>query len=100
LVTAYVVAVLGGLAVNYAGNKLCTIHAARTGTRWTEITAFVAVSSVVVAISSAGLAVDRSVFGLGRGLADDISANGVGLVLATAPAGCPAGTWYATGGRE
>lgn len=82
-VTGYALAMLAGLAVNYAGNRFWVFGGAAAGNRWAEVVGFAVTNAVAVAIPSLCLAVSRYVLGLDSAWADNVSANGVGLVLGT-----------------
>ena len=82
-VVGYVLAMAAGLAVNYVGNRFWAFGADPEANRWTQILGFVLVNALAVAIPSACLVISRYGLGLDSALADNLSANGVGLVLAT-----------------
>jgi putative flippase GtrA len=82
-VTAYVVALAGGLVVNYLGNRWWVFAGARHGSRTTHIIAFIVTNAVAFAIPLLCLATSRYVLGLSSVVADNVAANGIGLVLAT-----------------
>ena len=82
-VSGYLVAMLAGLAVNYAGNRFWAFGNTRNRNRWSEVAGFLATNAVAIAIPSACLAISRYVLELDSALADNVSANVVGLVLAT-----------------
>jgi putative flippase GtrA len=82
-VTGYVLAMLAGLAVNYAGNRFWSFDTGHRGNQWIEIASFLITNAVAVGIPSACLAVSRYVLGLDSAFADNLSANVIGLVFAT-----------------
>jgi putative flippase GtrA len=82
-VTGYIVAMVAGLLVNYAGNRFWAFGGGAATTRWAEVVGFLLTNAVAVAIPSICLAVSRYLLGLDSAWADNVSANGVGLVLAT-----------------
>jgi putative flippase GtrA len=82
---AYAIAMALGLGINYAGNKYWVFGAiAPTKTRGTEILQFGLTNVIAIAIPSICLAVSRYMLGLNSVLADNVSANVIGLMLATA----------------
>jgi putative flippase GtrA len=83
-ILAYGIALVVGLAVNYLGNRFWVFDSAAPGPVWRQVLTFLAVNAVAFAIPAACLAVSRYVLGLDSALADNLSANVVGLVLATA----------------
>lgn len=67
-----------------AGNRLWTFSAQRTHTRVREFTGFVVVNIGGMAIAVLCLWVSRYILGFESAWADNVAANGVGLVLGTA----------------
>jgi putative flippase GtrA len=82
-VTAYILAMLAGLAVNYAGNRFWAFGNSSDVNRRREVAGFLVTNAVAIAIPSLCLAFSRYVLRRDSVLADNISANAVGLVLAT-----------------
>ena len=83
-VTGYVIGLGVGLIVNYLGNRLWVFGGGSTRSRTTEIFVFVLTNAVAFAIPMVCLVVSRYVLGLDSALADNVAANVIGLVLATA----------------
>lgn len=83
-ILAYGVALVVGLVVNYVGNRFWVFDAEPGGPVHRQILTFLVVNAVAFAIPAACLAVSRHALGLDSALADNLSANVVGLVLATA----------------
>lgn len=82
--TAKVVSVLAASTVAYLGNRQWTFRSRdRSGVR-REYLLFLVLNGVGLALALACLATSRYVLGLASPLADNVSANGVGLVLGTA----------------
>jgi putative flippase GtrA len=79
----FVLALLLGLVVNYVGNRYWVFDAPRARTRTSEISFFLITNALALLIPSLCLAVSRYGLGLTSALADNVAANGVGLVLAT-----------------
>jgi len=81
---AYVLAIAVGTAVSYAGNRWWAFahRSGRGAVR--DLPVFVAINVVALAIPVACLAVSRYGLDATSALADNLSANVVGLVLATA----------------
>lgn len=82
--TAKVISVLIATLVTYAGNRLITWRDRSHGTRSRQMVLFFALNGAGMAIALGCLAVSHYVLRLTSPLADNISANGVGLVLGTA----------------
>lgn len=82
-VSGYMLAMLAGLCLNYAGNRFWAFGNTRPVNRWSEIGGFLVANAVAIAIPSVCLAISRYALRLDSALADNISANVVGLVLAT-----------------
>jgi len=80
---ARVLAVGAAMVVTYLGNSLLTWRGERGGDRRREVTLFVVFNLIGLGISVLTLAVSHDVLGLTSRLADNISANGVGLALGT-----------------
>ncbi|AEG45138.1 GtrA family protein [Isoptericola variabilis] len=81
--TAKVVSVAVATLVAWVGNRYWTFARQRTRRRGRELTLFVLVNLGGMAIAVGCLAVSHYVLGLTSPLADNVSANGVGLVLGT-----------------
>jgi putative flippase GtrA len=82
-ITAKVVSVCVATAVSYAGNRHWTWrHRARRGVG-RELTGFALLNGVGMLIAVLCLGVSHYVLGFTSALADNISANGVGLALGT-----------------
>jgi len=82
--TAKVISVLVATLVTYAGNRAITWRGRPRGKRSREIALFFALNGAGMAIALGCLAISHYVLGLTSPLADNIAANGVGLVLGTA----------------
>ena len=82
-VRGYVLAMLMGLTVNFLGNRFWAFGRGQETNAWKQILGFLATNAVAIAIPSLCLAVSRYVLGLTSAAADNISANLIGLVLAT-----------------
>ena len=82
--TAKVVSVAVSVLVAWLGNRYWTFSATRRESRRSELTMFVLVNLGGMAIAVGCLAVSHYVLGFTSPLADNIAANGVGLVLGTA----------------
>ncbi|NTW39264.1 MAG: GtrA family protein [Cellulomonadaceae bacterium] len=81
--TAKIVSVAVATLVAWLGNRYWTFAGRRTQTRARELIGFAVVNVGGMAIAVACLAVSHYVLGLTSALADNVSANGVGLVLGT-----------------
>ena len=77
-------AVVAAMIVTYVGNRSITWRGRSGLERRREVTLFVVFNVVGLAISVACLVVSHDLLGLTSRLADNISANGFGLVLGTA----------------
>ena len=82
--TAKVISVAVATAVSYAGNRHWTWRTRNRRRMHREITLFLVFNAVGLVIALMCLALSHYALGLTSPLADNISANGVGLVLATA----------------
>jgi putative flippase GtrA len=82
--TAKVVSVSVAILVAWLGNRYWTFSASRQPSRRRELTMFVLVNLGGMVIAVGVLAVSHYVLGFTSPLADNIAANGVGLVLGTA----------------
>ena len=82
-IPAYGLALVVGLAVNYVGNRFWVFDSTSTGPLWRQVLTFLVVNGLAFAIPAVCLAVSRDVLGLDSALADNVSANVVGLALAT-----------------
>jgi len=80
-VTAKIFSVSLAMIVTWLGNRLWTFADQRTRTKVREFVGFVVVNVGGMAIAVLCLWVSRYVLGFESALADNISANGVGLVL-------------------
>ena len=78
---AKTISLIAGTSVAYFGNRFWTYRDRPRGRMSREYTLYMALSSVALAISLACLAVSRYVIGLTSPLADNISANVIGLAL-------------------
>ena len=83
-VTAKIFSVSVAMIVTWLGNRLWTFAAQRTSTKAREFIGFVVVNIGGMAIAVLCLWISRYVLNFTSPLADNISANGVGLVLGTA----------------
>ncbi len=83
-ITAKIVSVSIAMIVTWLGNRLWTFSAQRTTTRVREFVGFVVVNVGGMAIAILCLWISNYVLGFKSALADNLSANGVGLVLGTA----------------
>lgn len=81
--TAKVVSVSVATCVAWAGNRLWTFRHRRTDRPGLELVQFAAINLVGMGIALACLAVSHYVLDLRSPLADNVSANGIGLVLGT-----------------
>lgn len=82
--TAKVVSVAVSVLVAWLGNRYWTFSGSRRSSRGRELAMFVMVNLGGMGIAVACLAVSHYVLGLTSPLADNVAANGVGLVLGTA----------------
>ncbi|MCL3862741.1 GtrA family protein [Actinotalea sp. K2] len=82
--TAKVLSVVVATLVAWVGNRYWTFAARRTAAPSRELLGFAVVNVGGMGIAVACLAVSHYVLGLTSPLADNIAANGVGLVLGTA----------------
>ncbi|MBA2508593.1 MAG: GtrA family protein [Nocardioidaceae bacterium] len=83
-ITAKVLSVLAATVITYLGNRHWTWrHRSRRPARH-EAVLFFAFNGIGLLISAGCLAISHYVLGLDSALADNVSANGVGLVLGTA----------------
>lgn len=83
-IMAYAVAMVVGLTVNYVGNRFWAFESSARQSTWRQIVGFLVVNAIAFAIPALCLGVSRYLLGLDSALADNISANLVGLGLATA----------------
>jgi putative flippase GtrA len=81
--TARVLAALAAIAVNYVGNRTFTWRDASRGDRKREVALFFVFSIIGLGFSLATLAISHDLLGLTSRLADNVSANVVGLGLGT-----------------
>lgn len=82
--TAKVISVVVATAVSYAGNRHWTWRNRNRRRRHREILLFLVFNAAGLAIALTCLALSHYALGFTSPLADNLSANGVGLVLATA----------------
>jgi putative flippase GtrA len=80
---ARTMAVVLAMCVTYLGNRMVTWRARTAGDRRREITLFIVFNIIGFGFSVATLALSHDVLGLTSRLADNISANVVGLALGT-----------------
>jgi putative flippase GtrA len=80
---ARVLAVGAAMVVTYLGNSLFTWRRQSTGNRRREVTLFVVFNLIALGLSVLTLTVSHDVLGLTSRLADNLSANVVGLALGT-----------------
>lgn len=83
-VTAKVLSVAVATLVAWLGNRYWAFADTRRGARGRELVAFCAVNVGGMLIAAGCLALSHYVLGLTSALADNVAANGVGLVLGTA----------------
>lgn len=83
-ITAKILSVAVATLVSWVGNRYWTFSDRRTETRVRELMGFAVVNIGGMAIAVACLGISHYVLDLRSPLADNISANGVGLVLGTA----------------
>lgn len=83
-ITAKIFSVSVAMVVTWLGNRLWTFSKQRTATRVREFIGFVVVNVGGLAIGVLCLWISHYVLGFSSALADNISANGVGLALGTA----------------
>jgi putative flippase GtrA len=83
-ITAKVLSVCVATAVSYLGNRHWTWHDRARRHVAREVTLFGLLNGVGMLIAVACLAVSHYALGFTSALADNVSANGVGLVLGTA----------------
>jgi putative flippase GtrA len=83
-VTAKILSVTVATLVAWLGNRYWAFAQTRTSSRTRELVAFAAVNVGGMLIAVGCLTVSHYVLGLTSPLADNVSANGVGLVLGTA----------------
>ena len=82
--TAKVISVTASVLVAWLGNRYWTFSGSRRDSRGRELTLFVLVNIGGMVIAVGCLAVSHYLLGLTSPLADNVAANGVGLVLGTA----------------
>ena len=80
---ARVLAVAAAMVVTYLGNSLLTWRGEGDGDRRREVVLFVVFNVIGLGLSVLTLTISHDVLGLTSRLADNISANGVGLALGT-----------------
>lgn len=81
--TAKVISVTVATAVAWAGNRLWTFRHRRTDRPGRELLQFAVINVIGMGISLACLGVSHYLLDLRTPLADNVSANGVGLLLGT-----------------
>lgn len=82
-ISAKVGSSVAGATVSWLGNRYWTFRQTRRTKIRRELCVFALVSITAILISTACLAVSHYLLGLQTQLADNISGNGVGLILAT-----------------
>lgn len=82
-VVARVLAVIAAMCVTYAGNRMLTWRGHRALDRRREVALFVVFNLIGLGFSIACLVVSHDLLGMTSRLADNVSANGVGLALGT-----------------
>jgi putative flippase GtrA len=80
---ARIVAVALAMVVTYLGNRLFTWRGQASGDRHREIGLFILFNLIGLGLSVATLVISHDLLGLTSALADNISANVVGLALGT-----------------
>lgn len=95
--TAKIIAAALATLVAWVGNRYWTFAAKRTGTPARELAAFVVVNGLGMAAAVACLAVSHYVLGLTSPVADNISANVVGVAVGTAIRYVAYKNWVFTG---
>jgi putative flippase GtrA len=78
---AKTISLVAGTSVAYVGNRFWTYRDRPRGNVAREYALYMALSGVALGISLLCLAVSRYVLGLSSPLADNVSANGIGLAL-------------------
>jgi len=81
---AYLLAIAVGTAVSYVGNRWWAFRQRSSRGVVCDLPAFVAINVVALLIPTACLAISRYGLSQDSALADNVSANVIGLVLATA----------------
>jgi putative flippase GtrA len=81
---ARILAVIAAMSVTYLGNRTLTWHNHRPGDRRREIALFIVFNIIGFGFSLVTLTISHDLLGLTSRLADNISANIVGLALGTA----------------
>ena len=82
-ISAKVISSLAGVIVAWLGNRYWTFRHTRRDRMHHEFLLFAVVSIIGIAIAAACLAVSHYALGYHSQLADNVSGNGIGLVLAT-----------------
>jgi putative flippase GtrA len=80
---AKTIAVLAGLVVTYAGNKLLTYRDRKAPVSWGQVVRYGVVNVVAILVQLGCLGFSRYVLGLDTVLADNISGTLIGQALAT-----------------
>lgn len=99
-ITAKILSVAVATLVSWLGNRYWTFSDRKTETRARELLGFAVVNIGGMAIAVACLGISHYVLDLRSPLADNISANGVGLVLGTAFRYLAYRSWVFTGERS
>lgn len=99
-ITAKILSVAVATLVSWLGNRYWTFSDRKTATRARELLGFAVVNIGGMAIAVACLGFSHYVLDLRSPLADNISANGVGLVLGTAFRYLAYRSWVFTGERS
>lgn len=80
---AKTIAVIAGLIVTYAGNKLLTYRDRKAAVSWGQVARYAVVNVLAILVQLSCLAFSRYVLGLDSVLADNISGTLIGQALAT-----------------
>ena len=80
---AKTIAVIAGLIVTYAGNKLLTYRDRKASISWGQVLRYAAVNVLAILVQLGCLAFSRYVLGLDTVLADNIAGTLIGQALAT-----------------
>jgi putative flippase GtrA len=98
--TAKAISVSVAVVVAWLGNRYWTFRRRRRAAAHHELMLFVAMNAIGLAIALACLAVSHYALGFTSALADNIAANGVGLVLGTSFRFIAYRTWVFTALRD
>ncbi len=82
-ISAKIISSVAGATVSWLGNRYWTFRRTRRANMRQELFVFALVSIIGILISTACLAVSHYLLGLHTQLADNVSGNGIGLILAT-----------------